>query len=206
MNMNHSRNVLLARSVSLTPSRGFTIVELLVVIVVIAILASVSIVAYNGIQDRAQSAKAASAFDTYIQVLQMYYLDHGTYPSSMDGGGYMACLGEVSDYPADSTFAAGECYGPPDGSGKGTANNARVNSALNEALKSYAGSLPDGSIPKVTNGYMSRGLIYQSSYEQNASILYFLKGNGLSCGNGKAMSSGSLTTCYINLANGAIST
>ena len=36
--------------------RGFTIVELLIVIVVIGILAAITIVAYNGIQQRARTA------------------------------------------------------------------------------------------------------------------------------------------------------
>ena len=40
--------------------KGFTIVELLIVIVVIAILAAISIVAYNGIQSRANNTKIVS--------------------------------------------------------------------------------------------------------------------------------------------------
>lgn len=38
-----------------TRAAGFTIVELLIVVVVIAILAAITIVSYNGIQERAKS-------------------------------------------------------------------------------------------------------------------------------------------------------
>ena len=41
-------------------TRGFTIVELLVVIVVIAILAAITIVSYNGVNQRSQAAAVAS--------------------------------------------------------------------------------------------------------------------------------------------------
>ncbi len=40
---------------------GFTIVELLIVVVVIAILAAITIVAFNGIQDRAKASATQSA-------------------------------------------------------------------------------------------------------------------------------------------------
>ena len=40
--------------------KGFTLVELLIVIVVIAILAAISIVAYNGIQQRSRDSAAAA--------------------------------------------------------------------------------------------------------------------------------------------------
>jgi prepilin-type N-terminal cleavage/methylation domain-containing protein len=39
---------------------GFTIVELLIVIVVIAILATITVVAYNGVQDRARDSKISA--------------------------------------------------------------------------------------------------------------------------------------------------
>ena len=41
--------------------KGFTLVELLIVIVVIAILAAISIVAYNGIQQRSRDSAAAGS-------------------------------------------------------------------------------------------------------------------------------------------------
>jgi len=49
---------------------GFTIVELLIVIVIIAILAAITVVAYNGIQDRARkSAEAATASQAEHQIM-----------------------------------------------------------------------------------------------------------------------------------------
>lgn len=60
--------------------RGFTIVELLIVIVVIAILAAITIVAYNGIQARARDSQRLSDMKTIAKALEMYYADKGEYP------------------------------------------------------------------------------------------------------------------------------
>lgn len=49
--------------------RGFTIVELLIVVVVIAILAAITIVGYNGIQSRAKDAKTNSDIATYQKAI-----------------------------------------------------------------------------------------------------------------------------------------
>ena len=67
---------------SIRGSKGFTIVELLIVIVVIAILAAITIVAYNGIQQRAiNTAKINAAAET-VKAFQRYYAIKGAYPPS----------------------------------------------------------------------------------------------------------------------------
>jgi prepilin-type N-terminal cleavage/methylation domain-containing protein len=61
-------------------SRGFTIVELLIVIVVIAILAAITIVAFNGIQERSQVARAQSDMSNMQKLVELYRGDNSTYP------------------------------------------------------------------------------------------------------------------------------
>lgn len=58
-------------------SSGFTIVELLIVIVVIGILAAITIVAYNGIQSRAQDSRRVSDIAQIKKALLAYDVVHG---------------------------------------------------------------------------------------------------------------------------------
>lgn len=60
--------------------KGFTIVELLIVIVVIGILAAITIVAYNGIQQRARDAQRATDIKTIAKALELYKVQTGNYP------------------------------------------------------------------------------------------------------------------------------
>jgi prepilin-type N-terminal cleavage/methylation domain-containing protein len=55
---------------------GFTIVELLIVVVVIAILAAITIVAYNGIQNRAKASAAQSAASQAAKKVALWQVDN----------------------------------------------------------------------------------------------------------------------------------
>lgn len=63
--------------------KAFTIVELLIVIVIIAILAAIVIVAYNGIQARASFSKAQQDLKNITKALDLYHVDHDSYPISV---------------------------------------------------------------------------------------------------------------------------
>lgn len=67
---------------------GFTIVELLIVIVVVAILAAISVVAYNGVQDRANNSIVMSDLEHAARQIQLFAVDNsGAYsvPTSSSG-------------------------------------------------------------------------------------------------------------------------
>ncbi|HEX7484087.1 MAG TPA: prepilin-type N-terminal cleavage/methylation domain-containing protein [Candidatus Saccharimonadales bacterium] len=62
--------------------QGFTIVELLIVIVVIAILAAITIVAYNGIQNRAADSAVKTDLRNVATKLATFNVDNGRYPTA----------------------------------------------------------------------------------------------------------------------------
>ena len=65
-----------------TNQKGFTIVELLIVIVVIAILAAISIVAYTGVQENARKTQRAADAKVVADAINAYYAEEGSWPST----------------------------------------------------------------------------------------------------------------------------
>jgi len=64
---------------------GFTLVELMVVIVIIGLLATVVLINVLPSQDKAMVTKARADIATLDQAMEMYRLDNFTYPSGGDG-------------------------------------------------------------------------------------------------------------------------
>ena len=65
-----------------TNQKGFTIVELLIVIVVIGILAAITIVAFNGIQNRGKAASAQSLANSIVKKAEAHNTIESAYPAA----------------------------------------------------------------------------------------------------------------------------
>lgn len=126
-------------------SRGFTLVELLIVIVVIAILATISIVAYNGVQARARDSARAHALQQMETALEAYYIDHGQYPVSSGS----TTINSSWSTTADSSW-----------------------SVLASALQPYLASLPSDPIATPNQQVMYTSTAYDFAYFSNPAGSY----------------------------------
>ena len=103
---------------TLKDQKGFTIVELLIVIVVIGILAAITIVAYNGIQNRSKGTAAQSAGTTLDKKAESYNAVNGQYPTQT---GVITGTGTQNSV---TTSSSSEWYSAPGGAFTTTAGTA----------------------------------------------------------------------------------
>ena len=64
---------------------GFTLIEIMVVILIIGLLALMVVPRLRGVADRAKRTKAQADIQELKQALDRYYLDNGSYPTTDQG-------------------------------------------------------------------------------------------------------------------------
>lgn len=161
---------------------GFTIVELLIVIVVIGILAAITIVAYNGIQQRAQNAQRIAAAKDWQKRIIAYTATNGAYPPTSIPN--HSCLGS-DGYPTDLDVNGDvDCYS--------SGNVKHPVSSINAAYATL-GSLPvfpGDKLDTVSSSGIVAGIslrafdTYDPAGTPKASypmLWYWLKGSGQDC-------------------------
>ena len=86
---------------------GFTIVELLIVIVVIGILATITIVSFSGVQVKARDTVRINDLKTIQRYVEAYNAMNGSYPLPADGigawSGNCTVFGAKTDYISNIT-------------------------------------------------------------------------------------------------------
>ena len=91
--------------------RGFTLVELLIVIAVIAILIGIALPSFKGMQDEGNIAKAKAELRTIQTAVESYYINNGSYPTDAPAwqsaltGASPTIIGAVLTDPFSSTNA-----------------------------------------------------------------------------------------------------
>lgn len=171
---------------------GFTIIELLIVIVVIAILASITVIAYNGFQQRANNTARIAAAKEWYEIFDIYLARNGQYPAETYNRHFCLAYG----YPTDlDTNPDEDCY-------VGTNVKHPSDTPLN-ALKTVTSTFPNYPTQKLTaQNTQVVGISMRSHDSLNAQtyyrmLHYWLEGTNQDCvlrPVAKSVSSGVWTT------------
>lgn len=162
--------------------KGFTIVELLIVIVVIGILAVITIVAYNGIQQRSRNAQVISGVQAQVKALKSYEVVNSAFPAN--GG----CLG--ANYPSNY------CW-------QGVSGTHIVNATTDANLAGFIQAKPTLATSLFSIGIgdnMRAGALYTLSPAPR--IVYYLMGINQPCtisGSSGVNEGGVVTQCSVVL-------
>jgi len=163
---------------------GFTIVELLVVIVVIGVLAAITIVSYSGISSKAIEASIQADLNNAAKKLKLYYTEYGKYPDSIDASkcpipvdskyclkssssnSYANYAGTSSTFYIEITNGS-KCYSITDSSGPANTCNPVVGSVIIGAQTWAQTNLDVGTFVTNSTRQTNNGTLEKWCYDNN---------------------------------------
>lgn len=122
-------------------SRGFTLIEVMVVVAVIAILAAVAIPAYTRYVQRGQIVEATQALSEYRVRMEQFFQDNRTYQTGAGACGAALPTGLQSFVLTCTIAAAGQAYAA---TATGAGAMAGFAYTINQANTRATTSLPAG--------------------------------------------------------------
>jgi general secretion pathway protein G len=135
-----------------TKGRGFTLVELLVVIVVLAVLAAIVVPRFVGAGERSREAALRSDLKVLRNAVALFYTDTKAYPATLDDLAATTAPATGKDSAGtDKAITAGDWNGPyvesaPDDPISGTPFNYSTTSpTVGKVWSSASGTARDGS-------------------------------------------------------------
>lgn len=167
--------------------RGFTVVELMVVIIVIALLTTIVTLGYRSVQMNARDNKRASDITAFRSALEKFYDQHGVYPPG------------CHESPCASTYITNNTIVPQ-------LNSSTSFTTAKQALP----SLPTGFGDPSTDNSSSPFLLWSGAATSTRKYFYFGGGVGTSSSMGSTNKSASsqfpcATTIWVNYPTNAAS-
>ncbi len=90
---------------------GFTLVELIVVVMIIGILSSIAIPSFMSLGDKAKQKEASVLLSSYVKAAQSFYIENSRHPSdAADLGQYMSVTGCKNAIPSNCKRDSPEVY------------------------------------------------------------------------------------------------
>ncbi|HGG8662785.1 TPA: pilin [Neisseria meningitidis] len=90
-----------------TLQKGFTLIELMIVIAIVGILAAVALLAYQDYTARAQVSEAILLAEGQKSAVTEYYLNHGEWPANNSSAGVASASDIKGKYVKEVTVANG---------------------------------------------------------------------------------------------------